>query len=51
MNSRAQIMIMNFVDCYLSGVHAEEIDPTHIMCSSEAWFLLNECVNSQNKRY
>jgi hypothetical protein len=56
MNWRTQIMNwrtdheagLNFVDCYLDGVHAGEMDPTHIMCSVEAWYLLWICELSQH---
>ena len=38
---------LNFVDCYLDGVQAGEMDPTHIVCSTEARFLLGH--NKKNK--
>ena len=41
----------NFVNWYLHGVHAGEIDPTLILFSGEAWFHLGGLVNSQNNRY
>lgn len=39
---------LNFIDCYLDGVQAGEMDPTHIMCSTEAQFLLSGYVNCHN---
>jgi hypothetical protein len=41
---------LNFVGCYLDGVQGGKIDPTHIMCSPEAWFLLGGYVNCHNKK-
>jgi len=40
----------NFVGCYLDGMQAGKVDPTHIMCSNEAQFLLGGCVNCHDKK-
>jgi len=41
---------LNFVNYYLDGVQAGEMDPSHIMCSAKAQFLCGGYVNCHNKK-